>query len=82
MYDNFSFVVNGEKINEFQPSSGNIEKKINLNPGESKTVEISYVSQGMDAWWYVFGYDVSRVQNFKLTMITDFDQIDFPVYTI
>ena len=82
IYDNFSFVIDGEKAKDLQPTSGKISKKINLGPGEAKSIEISYESQGMDQWWYVFGSDVSQIRNFKLTMITDFNEIDFPANSI
>jgi len=82
IYDRFSFAVEGEKLKDLQPSEGKITKKLNLGPGETKTVEISYESQGMDEWWYLFGSDVSQIRNFNLTMTTDFDDIDFPENSI
>ena len=36
----------------------------------------------MDEWWYLFGSNVSQIKNFKLTMLTDFEEIDFPDHTI
>jgi len=36
----------------------------------------------MNQWWYIFGKNVSHIQNFKLTMITDFDKINFPENSI
>jgi len=82
IYDNFYFVVDGEKVKEIQPTSGRILKKINFGPGEAKNIEITYESQGMDEWWYIFGADVSQIRNFKLTMVTDFNKIDFPENSI
>jgi hypothetical protein len=78
IYDGFSFAVNGEQLRDLQPTGGTIAKKLNFGPGETKTVEIAYESQGMDEWWYLFGSDVSQIRNFKLTMTTDFKDIDFP----
>ncbi|MDI6752031.1 MAG: hypothetical protein QME07_04145, partial [bacterium] len=75
VYDNFYFVVDGEKVKEIQPTSGKILKKISFDPGEVKNIEIAYESQGIDEWWYIFGADVSQIQNFKLTMVTDFNKI-------
>ncbi|MEW6104706.1 MAG: inner membrane CreD family protein [bacterium] len=82
IYDNFCFIVDGEKIKELQPTSGKILKKLNFGPGKAKKIEITYESQGMDEWWYLFGSDVSQIQNFKLAMITNFDKIDFPENSI
>jgi len=78
IYDDFSIAIDGVKVKELQPKSGKITKRLLLAPGEAKTVEVSYKSQGMDEWWYHFGEQVSQVRNFKLTMTTDFDRIDFP----
>ncbi|MEW6609302.1 MAG: inner membrane CreD family protein [bacterium] len=82
IYDNFCFIVDGKKIEELQPTSGKILKKLNFGSGEAKKIEITYESQGMDEWWYLFGADVSQIQNFKLIMITNFDKIDFPENSI
>lgn len=77
IYDNFSLSVDGEKVREFKPVNGKIVQRIRIEPGEVKKVRIAYGSQGMDEWWYVFGSGVSHIRNFKLTMTTDFDKIDF-----
>lgn len=78
VYDAFSFVVENEKVQDLKPLNGQIVEKMEFGPNETKTVEIAYSSQGMDEWWYVFGDDVEHVQNFKLIMLTDFFDIDFP----
>ena len=78
VYDGFSFVVENEKVQDLKPMAGQIVEKMEFGPNETKTVEISYSSQGMDEWWYVFGDDVEHVQDLNLTMLTDFVGIDFP----
>lgn len=78
IYDNFNFSIDGSKVQEIQPVSGRISTALDFKPNEAKTVEVSYDSQGMDEWWYVFGDDVAHIKNFKLTLLTDFDKIDFP----
>lgn len=78
VYDNFSFVVDGEKVKDLRPSGGMIVRGFAFSPSQTREIEISYKSQGMDEWWYVFGGGVSHIQNFKLTITTDFDEIDFP----
>lgn len=82
IYDNFSLVVDKEKIKDFQPTDGKIVEKLRLAPGEEKRVEIAYDSQGMDEWWYLFGSGVSQIRNFKLSIVTDFSDIDFPENSI
>ncbi|MCK4420779.1 inner membrane CreD family protein [candidate division WOR-3 bacterium] len=82
VYDNFSLLVAGKKVKDLKPIAGTILKKLNLDPGKEKEIEIAYESQGMDEWWYIFGGGVSHIQNFKLSMVTDFDEIDFPENSI
>lgn len=82
IYDNFSFLIDGEKITEIKPVGGRVSERILYEPGETKNIEISYESQGMDEWWYIFGSDVSHIQNFNLNIATDFEKIDFPENSI
>jgi len=82
VYDNFSFAVAGEEIQDIELKSGNITRAIQLSPGESENVEISYESQGLDEWSYDFGLNVNPVRNFSLVLNTDFEDIDFPTQSI
>lgn len=77
IYDNFSLSVDGEKVREFKPIAGRIVEAIDIEPDQAKKVAITYNSQGMDEWWYIFGSGVSHIRNFQLAMTTDFDNIDF-----
>lgn len=82
VYDNFQLIINGKpiRINDF--SKEVITVPVTLAPNESGTLEIGYLSQGLDKWFYKFGDSVSRVENFSLTMNTNFNDIDFPENTI
>jgi inner membrane protein involved in colicin E2 resistance len=82
IYDDFHFILGGEEIQNIQITSGKIIKALDLEPGQTENVEISYSSQGMDEWWYEFGSNVNQVKNFSLTMHTDFEDIDFPQNSI
>jgi hypothetical protein len=82
IYDDFRFSVDGVQISELEPTGGIIAKKLSLKPGETRTVEVAYKSRGLDEWWYLFGEDVAQIRNFKLTMLTDFGDIDFPENSI
>jgi len=82
IYDNFAFIVNGKRVDDIKPENGVIKEGFFLSPGETRKISISYRSQGMDEWWYVFGYNVSQVKNFNLDMATDFKDIDFPENSI
>ncbi len=82
VYDNFSFMVDDVETKGIKPENGKIQYVNLMKPGESHEVAISYESQGMDEWWYVFGSSVSHIENFNLTMTTDFKKIDFPENSI
>lgn len=78
VYDNFALTVDGEKIKELKPSGGKIVEAIRFGADQTREIKVAYQSQGMDEWWYTFGGGVSHIRNFQLTMVTDFDKIDFP----
>lgn len=78
IYDGFVFKVNGDSIPKLDASGRLISRELWLRAGEHATIEISYRSHGMDEWWYLLGSGVTQIRNFKLTMTTDFEDIDFP----
>jgi hypothetical protein len=78
VYDNFTLSIDGEKVEELKPQSGVIYQRITFAPDQERRVHVTYASQGMDEWWYVFGGGVSHIRDFTLTMGTDFSKIDFP----
>ena len=78
IYDNFGLKVNGEEVPDVLPYAGRINHLIAFEPNETKSIEVTYRTQGMDSWWYIFGSDVNLVDNFHLTMTTNFDDINFP----
>jgi inner membrane protein involved in colicin E2 resistance len=82
VYDNFRFTIGDKEITNLEFNSGILTGRMNLAPGKSETVGVSYDSQGMDEWWYDFGEHVNQVKNFSLVMRTDFGQIDFPQSSI
>src|SRR4051794_21905730 len=79
-YSDFSFTIDG------QPSSGNnktaegITDAVTLAPGASAKFIVAYKSRGTERWGYTFG-NTSRIQNFRLSMTTDFPEFDFPAGT-
>jgi hypothetical protein len=53
-----------------------------LAPGRETTIQVAYRSRGMDSWIYRFKTGVESVNDFTLTMITNFSAIDFPPQTL
>jgi hypothetical protein len=49
-----------------------------MEADSSQIIRFKYRSRGLDQWTYRFGENVQIVRNFKLTMRTDFNEIDFP----
>ena len=76
-YTNFSFVLNDKPSTEATRAKDGISDAITLAPGEWATLKVQYTTRGVDRWIYSFG-DAPRVRNFQLTMLTDFNEIDFP----
>lgn len=60
------------------PEAGVITDSVQLAPGESIPVTVSYECRGMDYWRYAFA-DASRIRDFVLTMSTDFSDVNFPI---
>ncbi len=77
-YDKFRFAVGGKEVQDIELQSGNITESMQVSPGQTEDIEISYESHGLDVWSYDFGEDVNPVRNFSLVLQTDFDEIDFP----
>jgi len=78
IYDNFSFIIDNKEVKDLLPVCGHITKGIYLKPGETAEIVLNYESQGMDNWWYIFGSDVSQIENFNLILTTNFNNVDFP----
>jgi len=81
MYDNVVFAVNGVPV-EFINQGNDVRATAHMRAGESAVFKVGYASQGMNRWSYQFGSAVTHVRDFKLTMSTNFKDIDFPDNTL
>lgn len=81
-YDDFRFRVGERADSRFTPflldGEQVVQERIPVNEGDVVPFEIGYRSRGLYHWKYSFGPEVSRVKNFKMTMTTDFEAIDYP----
>ena len=77
IYDNLSFSLDGQPL-AFRNTDSAATASIAIPSGASRTLKVSYRSQGMDSWEYDFGSGVSQVRDFNLRMTTNFRDIDFP----
>ncbi|MEO0446202.1 MAG: hypothetical protein AAF191_09020, partial [Verrucomicrobiota bacterium] len=76
-YDDFQLRIGDADSTERSPENGRILEAVLLEAGETRPVTIAYRSRGLDSWRYLFGEN-KRIRNFRLTMTTDFSEIDFP----
>ena len=80
-YADFSCVIGGKRLSDATAlDQGYVG--FDLPPGRETSIDVAYVSQGTGTWTYRFRSDVASVDDFALTMTTDFDAIDFPPQTL
>jgi inner membrane protein involved in colicin E2 resistance len=82
VYDEFKLAVGGKERKQLDLGEGSVTATFPLKAGQKETVTVHYATQGLDTWWYDFGDRVHQVRDFKLTMDTDFDKIDYPANAI
>jgi inner membrane protein involved in colicin E2 resistance len=83
VYVNFAFAVDGVDMSAgFDPSGGRLRARVPVQPGQRVTVRTAYKSRGLDRWVYRPSDGVGRLENFALTMRTNFRDIDFPAGTM
>ncbi len=83
VYDGFEVLVDGERrTGNVAPGSGQVQVPVHVQPGQELSFAIGYHSRGLDEWRYLPTDTVSEVKDFRLTMTTDFVDIDFPGFTM
>jgi inner membrane protein involved in colicin E2 resistance len=83
IYDDFHFIVDGVDLApRIRPAEGVIATLLPVKPGQSIVLEVSYRSRGMQEWTYRPTNQVGQIEDFRLTMKTDFRDIDFPKLTM
>jgi hypothetical protein len=76
-YDNFTFQLGDSGGKEVAPHDGLIETVTLVPAGTTLPLTVAYKARGIDRWAYSFAEN-TRVKNFTLSMVTDFDDISFP----
>lgn len=83
------FLVQGPDGTALEPSfgEGGAAVRAAIGPGESRAFAVGYKARGIKTWRYGargtgLGAEEGRVRGFRLTVTTDFDQIDFPAGTL
>jgi hypothetical protein len=81
LYDDLRVSVNGSPA-AYRMQGQSIVTPAKVPAGDSVVFAVAYRSQGLDEWRYRLGGEVAEARNFRLTMRTDFDRIDFPENTL
>lgn len=81
MCDKFSFQLGeeGDAARAAMPEQGVMTDSIQVAPGASVPLRVSYETRGKDTWHYQFPETGIRIRDFDLSMETDFEEINFPV---
>jgi inner membrane protein involved in colicin E2 resistance len=83
IYDEFRFVVDGVDLApRIRPAEGIVTTLLPVKPGQNVALEVFYRSRGMGEWTYRPTNQVGQIEDFRLTMNTDFRDIDFPKLTM
>lgn len=83
-YDGFTFAVDGEdRAREARPTAGVAEVRVPVEPGQTVDFAVGYRSRGLGLWEYrPTPQGVGQLEDFALTMTTDFADVDFPPFTM
>jgi hypothetical protein len=83
VYDGFRFLVDGRDLgSEVRPAEGLVTTLVPVVDGQVVTLGVSYESRGSTTWTYRPTAGVGQVEDFQLSMSTDFGAIDFPSRTL
>jgi inner membrane protein involved in colicin E2 resistance len=83
LYDQFAVRFNGVDAPRLTDLSKGVEVRTVVAPEGTAELEVTYVSRGLDEWRYALAEaGVSQVQDLRLRMTTDFDDVDFPPGTM
>lgn len=83
LYDDFQFLVDGVDVSGgLDPNGGKLRARIPVSPGQRVQIRAGYASRGLDQWQYKPSEGVGKLEKFKLTMHTDFTEIDYPTGTL
>lgn len=83
LYDDFRFVIDGVDVAAgLDPTGDKLRARVAVEPGQRVVIRAGYKSRGLDQWQYRPAEGVGRLENFALTLHTDFRDIDYPSGTL
>ncbi|HWZ98323.1 MAG TPA: inner membrane CreD family protein [Candidatus Dormibacteraeota bacterium] len=83
VYDGLEIELDGTPL-KISIGGTEVSADAHIAAGTTSTIKTGYRSQGLDSWSYQLssGDGVARINDFHLTMKTDFDGFDFPENTL
>jgi hypothetical protein len=83
IYDGLVFQVNGEdRRAALDPAQGQFALSLPVRPGDEITFRLAYKSRGSEEWRYQPAGGIQQLENFRMSMATDFAEVDFPMQTL
>jgi len=83
IYDDFSFLVNGQPALRGGDLTKEMESLARVGPGGQLTLVVAYRSRGLDDWRYAMSSEgVAEARDFVLTVRTNVRGLDFPAGTM
>lgn len=79
-YSDLTFAVDGRPLDTTSAVEHGITAAV--EPGKDVIFDVAYRSRGMESWNYRFRNGVAPVDDFALTMTTNFKAVDFPPQTL
>lgn len=80
-YADLIYTLDGKRVDSATAVNHGLE--FELTPGSQATIAVSYAARGMGTWTYRFKKDgVQSVNDFRMSMNTNFAAIDFPPDTL
>jgi inner membrane protein involved in colicin E2 resistance len=76
VYDGLLMKVNGKEMSAVTTGNG-ASVTASMDPGQVSLLQVAYHSRGLDSWRYKLGNGIAQVHDFVLTMLTNFNDIDF-----
>ena len=80
-YTNFICTIGGIRVEDATALARGTFAFV-LKPGAQTEIAVGYASRGTQSWTYSFGDGVQSVNDFALTMTTNFSAIDYPPQTL
>ena len=77
-YDRFGFFIDGKLQRIELRTQEGVNQLLELAPGDTRTFKLTYRTRGLREWFYQLAAWSGRVEGLSLSVVTNFEAIDFP----